>query len=139
MKLDDILGLFIHRVDVKVTNLLRTKMEPFQIAPEQNLILLLLLERDGLTQNEIAEHLDKDKTNIARMVSSLEKKGFIIRISSQQDRRYVRVHISEKGKDLCDQIRPLLEEVNEQVSKNISKEELIMLDPILHKIYKNVQ
>lgn len=74
MKIDDTMALFIRRLDVKITNLMRTKMEPYQIAPEQHLILRLLLERDGLTQNEIAQQLEKDKTNVARMVSSLEKR-----------------------------------------------------------------
>ncbi|MFP3416450.1 helix-turn-helix domain-containing protein, partial [Bacillus sp. SIMBA_074] len=74
-KMDDIIGLYIHRLDLKITSLLRSKLEPFQLAPEQHLILMLLQERDGLTQNEIAQELDKDKTNITRMVSSLEKKA----------------------------------------------------------------
>lgn len=35
---------------------------------------MLLGEKDGLNQNEIAEKLKKDKTNIARMISNIEKK-----------------------------------------------------------------
>ncbi|WP_370519762.1 MarR family transcriptional regulator [Pontibacillus sp. HMF3514] len=41
--------------------------------------MMLLWEKDGLMQNQLAEKLYKDKTNFARMASSLEKKGFIRR------------------------------------------------------------
>jgi DNA-binding MarR family transcriptional regulator len=137
MKIDDTMALFIRRLDVKITNLMRTKMEPYQIAPEQHLILRLLLERDGLTQNEIAQQLEKDKTNVARMVSSLEKKGFIIRVTSTSDRRYVSVHISQKGRILCEMVRPHLAEVNKQLQQGMTEEEKETLSRILHKIYKN--
>ena len=76
----DYISIKIHQTDLTLTSCVKAKLEPFNLAPEQNLIMMLLWEKDGLTQNQIVEILGKDKTNIARMALNLENKGFIKRI-----------------------------------------------------------
>lgn len=71
---------------------------------------MLLGEKDGLNQNEIAEKLKKDKTNIARMISNLEQKGFIRRVTGE--RRSLRVYLTDEGRKLCNIVIPLAEEIN---------------------------
>ncbi|MDQ0229320.1 MarR family winged helix-turn-helix transcriptional regulator [Metabacillus malikii] len=135
----DYISIKIHKTDLLLTNFIKTKLESYNIAPEQNLILMLLLENDGLTQQQLVIKLNKDKTNIARMAASLEKKGFIRRSESQNDRRSVTLHLTETGKALGDIILPISEEFNEQISNGLSKEELIELERLLTKISQNVQ
>lgn len=76
-RFNDYISIKIHQIDLTLTSYIKAKLAHLNIAPEQNLILMLLWEEDGLSQNEIARRLDKDKSNITRMLSSLEKKGFI--------------------------------------------------------------
>lgn len=114
-------------------------LAPFNIAPEQNLIMMLLWEKDGLTQNEIGQKLDKDKTNIARMASSLEKKGFINRFTCPHDRRAQRLYLTDEGRKLGEKVIPIAEEFNRMVCDGISNEELMELKRILCKMRKNVQ
>lgn len=133
------ISIFIHQTDLALTNYVKSKLAPFNLAPEQNLILMLLWEKDGLNQNEIAEILKKDKTNIARMVFNLEQKGFIHRVCGEQDRRLLRVFLTSKGKELGDQVIPIAEEFNDLVCKGISDEELMEVRRILSKMCANVQ
>lgn len=135
----DYISIFIHQTDLALTNYVKSKLVPFNLAPEQNLIMMLLWEKDGLNQNEIAEKLNKDKTNIARMVFNLEQKGFIHRVCGEQDRRSLRVFLTRQGKELGNQIIPLAEEFNELVCKGISNEELMEVRRILSKMCSNVQ
>lgn len=135
----DYISIKIHKTDLVLTNFIKLKLEPFNLAPEQNLIMMLLWEKDGLTQNHIGEKLDKDKTNIARMASSLEKKGFIKRSHCSDDRRSVKLYLTPCGEKLGEEIKPLIEEFNEVVCKGFSNEELIELERLLFKMKKNVQ
>lgn len=121
------------------TNYVKKKLAPFNLAPEQNLIMMLLWEKDGLNQNEISEKLNKDKTNIARMVFNLEQKGFIRRTCGEHDRRSLRVYLTDEGKELGNHVIPVAEEFNEIACKGISNEELIQLRTILTKMCSNVQ
>ncbi|MFP3589595.1 MarR family transcriptional regulator, partial [Paraburkholderia sp. SIMBA_055] len=66
-------------------------------------------------------------------------KAFIKRVNSLEDRRFVSVHLTDTGRDLCERIKPILEEVNGQIIEDVSSEELVTLRKILQKIDKNVE
>lgn len=137
--LNDYISIVIHQTDLTLTSYVKTKLAPLNIAPEQNLIMILLWEKDGMTQNEIAEKLYKDKTNIARMASNLENKGFIQRVPSKEDRRSLKLYLTDKGKELGRSVTPIAEEFNRQVCHGITDEELKELRRILSKMRDNVR
>ncbi|MGN7940094.1 MarR family transcriptional regulator [Virgibacillus sp. 6R] len=135
----DYISIKIHKTDLLLSSFIKAKLEPFNLAPEQNLIMMLLWENDGLTQNELVRRLDKDKTNIARMASSLEKKGFIKRSECPNDRRSVKLYLTECGKELGTSVIPIAEQFNEIVRNGLTNEELLELDRLLSKITENVR
>ena len=137
--LNDYIGIMIHQTDLALTSNVKAKLEPLNIAPEQNLVMLLLLEQDGLTQNEIAKRLNKDKTNIARMISNLEEKGFIKRHVNEFDKRSFNIYLTEIGKKLGELLKPIAEENNQIVCSGISNEELQTVKKVLMKMIQNVE
>jgi MarR family transcriptional regulator, organic hydroperoxide resistance regulator len=137
--LQEYISIKIHQTDLNLTSFIKAKLEPFNLAPEQNLVMMLLWEKDGLTQNEVAQKLDKDKTNIARMASNLEKKGFIKRTGCPNDRRAMRLYLTPCGKKLGEKVIPIAEEFDEIVCNDLSNEELQQLERLLSKINQNVQ
>ncbi|GCL70330.1 MarR family transcriptional regulator [Paenibacillus naphthalenovorans] len=136
--LDEYISIFIHQTDLTLTSYIKKQLAPYNLAPEQNLVMMLLWEKDGLTQNEIAELLVKDKTNVARMLFNLEQKGFIRRACPKNDRRSLIVYLTEEGKQLGNHIISLTEKFNELVKNGITNEELKELKRILTKISHNV-
>ncbi|MBM7095353.1 MarR family transcriptional regulator [Bacillus sp. H-16] len=134
----DYISIKIHKTDLILTSFIKEKLKEFNLAPEQNLIMMLLWEKDGMEQSQLAFHLNKDKTNIARMASSLERKGFIKRLPVEGDRRSLRLCLTEKGKALGDRVIPVAEAFNETVCDGISKEELLELERLLTKMNSNV-
>ncbi|MGM7719535.1 MarR family winged helix-turn-helix transcriptional regulator [Metabacillus sp. Hm71] len=139
LALDDYISIYIHQSDLIFTSYIKSKLAPLNIAPEQNLIMMLLWKQDGLSQNEVAEKLDKDKTNIARMAHGLEQKGFINRFSCPNDRRIQRLYLTEAGRQLSQHVIPIAEEFHETLCKNISEEELLQLRSILSKMRENLK
>ena len=137
--LKDYISIKIHQTDLILTSCVKARLEPYNLAPEQNLIMMLLWEKDGLTQNQIAETLGKDKTNIARMAANLESKGFIRRTGCPNDRRSLKLYLSPEGKALSEQVVPTLEGFNDLIWKGITKEEIVFLETILSKFNQNVQ
>jgi len=138
LTLQDYISIKIHKTDLLLTSSIKSKLEAFNLAPEQNLIMMLLWEQDGLSQHQIVEKLNKDKTNIARMASNLEKKGFINRIECHEDRRSIRLYLTECGKKLGEKVIPITEQFNENVRKGISDEELLQMERLLAKMNQNV-
>jgi MarR family transcriptional regulator, organic hydroperoxide resistance regulator len=139
LSLNDYISIFIHQTDLELTSYVKNKLAPFNIAPEQNLIMMLLWEHDGLSQNEISIKLNKDKTNIARMAHGLEQKGFVKRAMCPKDRRVQRLFLTESGQQLEGHIRPIAEAFNEAICQNITHEELDQVRRILSKMRANLK
>jgi DNA-binding MarR family transcriptional regulator len=133
------ISITIHQTDLKLTGRVKNMLAPFNLAPEQNLIMMLLWEKDGRTQNEIADKLDKDKTNIARMLVNLEQKGFIKRSTSPGDRRSLYVFLTKEGKKMECEIIPITEKFHQTVTNGITEEEMAEVRRILLKMRQNVR
>jgi DNA-binding MarR family transcriptional regulator len=133
------ISIKLHKTDLNLTSYVKAKLDPFDLAPEQNLIMMLLWEQDGLSQQQLVTKLDKDKTNIARMASSLEKKGFIKRSNCNIDRRSLKLYLTPCGKKLGEKVIPIAEEFNEVICKGISEEELQLMETLLEKMNQNVR
>ncbi|WP_110929653.1 MarR family winged helix-turn-helix transcriptional regulator [Bacillus massiliglaciei] len=136
---NDYISIMIHQTDLTLTSYIKAKLAPLNIAPEQNLILLLLWDKDGLSQNEIAKKLEKDKTNITRMLSNLEKKGFIKRRCNEIDGLSFNIFLTEEGKKMGEHIHPITEEFNRIVCSGISEQEMDTVKEVLKKMRENVQ
>ncbi len=57
------------------------------ITSEQWGILTILLEEEGITQTQLAERAYKDKPTTTRMLTLMEKRGYIRRQRDESDRR----------------------------------------------------
>ncbi|HZH60817.1 MAG TPA: MarR family transcriptional regulator [Metabacillus sp.] len=139
LTLNDFISIYIHQTDLELTGYVKNKLSPFNIAPEQNLIMMLLWEKDGLSQNEIAGKLNKDKTNIARMAFGLEQKGFVKRINCPKDRRVQRLYLTKQGEELSKHIILIAMEFNKVLCQNITNEELNQVRQILGKMRTNLR
>lgn len=57
-----------------------------------------LYEKEGINQEELSSILLIDKALTARSVKSLEKKGFVIRKTIPEDRRFKKIFLTDKAK-----------------------------------------
>jgi len=137
-KIFDHVGVMIHLVDLEITNVLKNWLVPLQLAPEQYLVIALLLKKEGISQNEIADTLKKDKSSITRMLASLEQKGFIKRTGSAIDRRAVQVYLTDEGRALSDDVDRISIRTKELLNSGFTDEELTELKRLLMKVSGNV-
>jgi len=132
------IGVSIHTVDLDITKFVNHKLKAIQLTNEQNLLMSLLWEREGISQNEIAAKLNKDKAGIARMISTLEKKGYIRRKSCPSDKRSVEVYLTDEGKKLGEDVIPINKSIIQAINKGLTDEEMAELRRLLRKVRENV-
>jgi DNA-binding MarR family transcriptional regulator len=72
----------------------------FEITKNQWIVLKKLSANDGTIQNELAFITDRDKTFLTRLITTMEKKELVRRVSSIIDKRQNIIYITEKGKKL---------------------------------------
>jgi MarR family 2-MHQ and catechol resistance regulon transcriptional repressor len=69
-------------------------------------VLETLLHRGPLCQGELAGKLLKSGGNLTLIVSNLEKAGLVTRERDAEDRRYITVSLTEKGRVLISELFP---------------------------------
>lgn len=136
---EEMIHTLIHQTDLSLTKVTKKLLHPYGLAPEQSLILLVLHKEHGLTQNEVAQKLNKDKTNIARMAYKLEQKGMIERLTESGDRRSLKLGLTTDGEKLVKEVINLTRNFSEQIRNGITDQELSQLKEILAKIHHNAE
>ncbi len=73
-------------------------LEGVELTPTELTAIRSIVFHKGLTQTGLSEHLGSiDKAAVARIVKSLESKGYITRISDSSDKRAKLVYPTEKA------------------------------------------
>ena len=109
------------------------------ITREQFGILLLLSLTDGLYQTQIANILGKDRPNITRMIDILETNGYIRREKDDNNRRILKVYLTEKGLKNVEVAKPLKDRMNAAQYRGMTDEEIYTLVVLLRKVRKNIE
>ncbi len=107
------------------------------VTPEQWRVLSVLLARDGLAQNRIADALFRDPPNTSRLLSGLERRGLVRRAADPEDRRRVRVHLTEAGRSLVSRTTPGAVAVRDRLYEGIDRADLETLRRTIRRVEEN--
>ncbi len=96
------------------------------ISFEEYLILDVVSYNEGICQIDLAKKLLRDRSNIGKIVSALEKKGLIkINPDTRNKRLIKKLYISEKGLKKCNDINmklnPYIKILNETIKEDEQK------------------
>ena len=127
-------ALALHRA---VTDLLRVyqfrdrdKICCYDVSVTQSTALDVLARRGPLQLNELAAELFLDKSTASRVIDALQRKGYVERMPSLDDRRAVVLRTTASGRTLNEQIHSDLVEQQRAL--------LCDLDPALRMTVANV-
>lgn len=76
------------------------KNEKFDISPEQFFVLGTLHWHGSMSLSDLAKKTHKDNANITRMVDVMEKKGLVLRMRDEEDKRAVKLVLTNEGSEL---------------------------------------
>lgn len=113
-------------------------LEIFGISSSLSILLVNISRTPGLTQNQLKDFLNLDKTTISKSLKSLEEKQLIEKFIDTTDKRSFRIFPSTKGKKMSQDIKVILEENWKNELSTLSSEELKTFDNILDKILYNL-
>lgn len=104
------------------------------------LMLLTLHEGNGrVTPSALAERLGVRRASVTAMLDWLEKRNWIIRETSPQDRRSVQVRISGEGKTLVEKALPSFWSTCASITDELEPEEKELLGKIVLKLNTSME
>jgi DNA-binding MarR family transcriptional regulator len=102
--------------------------------PDEFSFLITLMTYESLTKSELITKQIMEKTSGTDVINRLVKRGMISETADKNDKRSIRVSISDAGRDEILKILPLMSKVTEIVVGNLSAEEINTLSYLLKKL-----
>jgi DNA-binding MarR family transcriptional regulator len=96
--------------------------------------LMFIAKNEGCLQKALSQALGLNNSAVTGLVGRMLKNEIIERKPCEEDGRASRLFLSEKGKSKLPEIFPLIQEVNEKLSEEFSKEELEIVSRFLNKV-----
>lgn len=102
-------------------------------------IMSTLFKSGGeMTPSEIAESVFREKNSITAVINTMERQGVVRREPSPNDRRSVKVVITDKGWQEANQLNPVAQELSREVLSCIDKEQIEALVGIMRTIRESL-
>jgi DNA-binding MarR family transcriptional regulator len=101
-------------------------------------VLRALWEEDGLTHSELADRLHVQPATITKMITRMEKNGFVERRQDLEDQRVWRVHITEAGRDIRDRVEQIHRQMEAETFAGLDAEERSTLRRFLARVRENL-
>jgi DNA-binding MarR family transcriptional regulator len=128
------IGFLLAKAYQKGFGMFRERLLAYNITPPQFSLLAFLWKQDGLTQAELSEKSQIDRTTMVGLVDRLEKEGLVKRDLCPGDRRAYNICLTERGRSLEDELCAIAVDVTSAFTKNVSAAEAAALKKILNKI-----
>lgn len=132
------IGKYISQLHRKGNVFINRELSKYDLSVGQFMFLLDLYMKDGKNQEEISDSLKIDKGTTARAIKKLEEQGFVIRIKNENDKRSNKIYLTDKAKDIKENVFDILDNWNQKISMILTKEEEKTMKNILKKVCENI-
>ena len=102
-------------------------------------ILMLLYKNDGMSQQEMARAVNLSPATMTVTLKRMEKAGLVLREMDEHDQRILRVHLSEKGREMCETGESRIGVVTAELLEGFTLEEQQQLNEYLGRIARNME
>lgn len=104
------------------------------LAEQLPILMVVYFQEQTLTQQDIANVLQKDKAGIQRSIQTLNKDGFLKIESDLEDKRKNLISLTASGKFVCEKVQTLAMAFHNRIMENFSLEEKTTLTSLLERV-----
>ncbi|MFZ1749847.1 MAG: MarR family transcriptional regulator [Saprospiraceae bacterium] len=108
------------------------------ITIDQWIIIQILHQYNGLSQQQLGELTFKDAPTITRMIDLLVANGLVAKDADANDRRKFKLSLTDNGRKGYALVAPLVRQFRQNAYDGITEYELKALENALNKIFENL-
>lgn len=101
-------------------------------------VLTYVYRDQGLTQSELADHLEVGKVALGKLIDRLESKGWVARRPDERDRRIKRIYLTEAVMPLIEAMREPAQDLYETIVASLTKKQQETLIDLLSTVRSNL-
>ncbi len=125
------LRVFLNQLVVEFRN------REIELTFEQFVMLKMIDSNSDLIQQDIANHLQKDKSLIVRQMNGLLEKQYVVRLTNREDKRKKNLLLTPKGTEMMNRITELAFEVSNKLLAGVDEKDEEAFLRVLNKIQEN--
>ena len=126
----------LSRVMRKVHRYYESSFSKYGITPAQFYVLSAVWENDGVKFKDLAKSLEMDGSTLTSILDRMERQELLERRADLEDRRSLRVFLTEKAKQSIEDITCQAEKLNQEIKERFSDEEFAAFERVLEKLFQ---
>ena len=130
-------GPLISRVRVELLEALDRALLPLNVTAAQYVIISTLASGSADSASQICKGISYDAGAMTRMIDRLEQRGLLQRVRVADDRRTVKLHLTDEGRTLYPKMRASAIEVINGLLRGFTKAEAHQLEDFLKRMLEN--
>lgn len=107
------------------------------VGPLGGMLLLTVGEGGSVSIQAIVDALGRDKSQVSRLIGSLEKKGLLLRRRCPNDARVSLLVLTPAGEEQLGLIRDVLDSVVEELFAPLSSEDRLVFNGLLQRVLQD--
>ena len=136
--LDESVGYLLGRVRSTMWNMVTQQtMADLGITATQACIIFMLVSGRSLIAADLAREYGIDASAVTRLVDRLEKRGLLLRVRSNADRRMVKLALTAQGVEVAERVPENFTRVLDVLLARFTSEEIGFLKSMLWRIMTN--
>lgn len=129
------LFLTLHQKTSKLTKILDSRLKVFHLNLGRLCLLYMLEEKNyEALPSELGDELAVTRSNISGLLGALEKLHYIKRTFDENDRRKIKVTMTDEGKNILAKAWPIYEEVVKDLFSKFNNDEKVQLLSIMARL-----
>lgn len=136
MELTECVNFLLTTAQNNVFKIMKHNLSQFDVTPAQYAVLYCLWTEGATTPKEISERLKLEGSTVSGILERMERKELIVRHIDVDDRRYIQVELTEKGKSLEGPVLEVVEQTNQKIMNAFSEEKQEKIKDVLKKLAK---
>ncbi|KGP64243.1 hypothetical protein EP47_04100 [Legionella norrlandica] len=119
--------------------LANTYLKELGIPHGYSYFLLQLWQEDGQTQTVLHKKIGIEQPTAVRTLDRMERDGFILRERSKEDRRIIKIFLTQKSKDLHAKSLKAARAMNNEALEGFSEADRKLLNKMLRDLIENLE
>lgn len=136
LKLSNQVCFPLYAASREVIKLYKPFLDEYNLTYTQYITMLVLWEDEKITIKELCKKLYLDSGTITPVIKKLEAMGLLIKYRDKSDERIVNVELTDKGRELKEEIVKVPEQVSCKVDGSV--EDLLILKNLLEKVLDEI-
>ncbi|MFC7321074.1 MarR family winged helix-turn-helix transcriptional regulator [Halobacillus campisalis] len=116
----------------------REILDQYPITAPQFVAIQWLLEKGDLTIGELSDHIYLACSTTTDLVDRMEKNKLVERVRDPKDRRVVRIHVLDKGKQIIHEVIEKRQEYLKEVLTEMPSDDVETLNKLLSLLHDNM-